>query len=69
MMTVRELINWLSEFDGDLPVVIAEYQGRGVDFAYDIDVIFGECTDWEIDSTYECVQIVTGVQIGTVRSN
>ena len=49
-MTVSELIRWLQEFDGDAEVVIAEYQDRGSDFAYDIgDVSNTRYSNWDDD--------------------
>lgn len=71
-MTVREFINWLKDFDEDKEVVIAEYQKRGCNFAYDIgEVDDGTYDDWEDDDYNredgkECVQIIMGSQIGTM---
>lgn len=83
-MTVSELIRWLQEFDGDAEVVIAEYQDRGSDFAYDIgDVSNTRYSNWDddddttlddwdsddSDGDRTCVQIVLGSQIGTMTDN
>ena len=82
-MTVSELIRWLQEFDGDAEVVIAEYQDRGSDFAYDIgDVSNTRYSNWDDDDDTQddwddddsergrtCVQIVLGSQIGTMTGD
>lgn len=69
-MTVKELINWLQDFDGDTEVVIAEYQSRGCNFAYDIGEVeeckFNDWDDDESDGNGVCVQITMGSQIGTM---
>ena len=69
-MTVNELINLLQDFDGDTEVVIAEYQGHGSNFAYDVGEVSKDRYDnWDEDSLVEdgtCVQIVLGYQIGTM---
>ena len=73
MMTVRELINWLEDFDDGAEVVIAMYQRYGCDFAYDIaEVGDASYNNWDGDNDDDgnCVQIVLGSQIGTmVRNN
>jgi hypothetical protein len=70
-MTVGELINWLKDFDGDEEVVIAEYQSRGNNFAYDVgEVEEGQYNDWDDEDgeePKECVQIILGSQIGTMH--
>ena len=66
-MTVKELINWLKDFDEDLPVVIAEYQSRGTNFAYELDTLENsQYRDWELEEDFDCVEIVMGSQIGTM---
>lgn len=69
-MTVKELINWLQDFDGDTEVVIAEYQNHGSNFAYDVwDVSKTRYNNWyddDIDEDGVCVQITMGSQIGTM---
>lgn len=67
-MTVKELINWLEEFDEDLPVVLAEYQSRGTNFAYELDNMNNSAyRDWELEEDIDCVEIVLGSQIGSMR--
>ena len=81
-MTVRELINELEELVDnygedieDREVVIAEYQTYGSDFAYRIgNIDEGTYTDWdnmnpnnEDDDEPNCVKIVLGRQIGTMK--
>lgn len=82
-MTVGELIRWLQEFDEDAEVVIAEYQDRGSNFAYDIgDVSNKRYSNWDDDDDTQddwddddserdrtCVQIVLGSQIGTMTGD
>ena len=82
-MTVGELIRWLQEFDGDAEVVIAEYQDRGSNFAYDIgDVSNTRYSNWDDDDDTQddwddddsergrtCVSIVLGSQIGTMTGD
>lgn len=69
-MTVKELIDLLQDFDGDTEVVIAEYQSRGTDFAYDVwDVSKTRYSNWDDDALDEngvCVQITIGSQIGSM---
>ena len=69
-MTVGELINWLKDFDRDANVIIAEYQRRGCNFAYDVgEVEGGQYNDWDDEDgeePRECVQIILGSQIGTM---
>lgn len=81
-MTVKELINALKELVEDygeeyenMEVVIAEYQTYGSDFAYNVsDIDAGTYTDWdnmnpdnEDDDKPNCVKIVLGRQIGTMK--
>lgn len=81
-MTVKELINALKELVEDygeeyenMEVVIAEYQTYGSDFAYNVsDIDAGTYTDWddmnpdnEDDDEPNCVKIVLGRQIGTMK--
>ena len=81
-MTVKELINTLEELVEDygeeyedMEVVIAEYQTYGSDFAYNVsDIDAGIYTDWdnmnpdnEDDDESNCVKIVLGRQIGTMK--
>lgn len=69
-MTVGELIDLLKDFDPDTEVVIAEYQSRGCNFAYDVgEVEEGQYNDWDDEDSEEpreCVQIILGSQIGTM---
>lgn len=72
-MTVGELINWLKDFDKDAEVIITKYQKRGCSFAYDIGGIEDnsyddwEDEDYDYENGKECVEIIEGSQIGTVR--
>ena len=67
MMTVRELINWLSDFDDDTEVVIGMRQRYGTDFALEIEYISMESVDvWDEDEESKKVVITEGVQIGGV---
>lgn len=67
MMTVRELINWLSDFDDDTEVVIGMHQRYGTDFAMDIQSISTETVDvWDEDEESTKVVITEGNQIGGV---
>lgn len=83
-MTVKELINELKELVEDygeeyenMEVVIAEYQTYGSDFAYNVSNIDeGTYTDWdnmnpnnEDDDEPNCVKIVLGRQIGTMKDD
>lgn len=66
MMTVGELINWLSDFDEDVEVVIGMRQRYGTDFAMDIQSVSTETVDvWE-DGESTKVVITEGNQIGGV---
>lgn len=69
-MTVRELINWLKDFDEDMEVVIGMRQRYGSDFAIEIaDVSKNKVSpfygDW--DGVAEVVVIEEGGQLGTVE--
>lgn len=69
-MTVRELINWLEDFNEDAEVVIGMHQRYGTDFAMaigevsteKINMFYGD--DEDDDSRY--VVITEGNQIGSV---
>lgn len=69
-MTVKELINWLEDFNEDAEVVIGMHQKYGTDFAMDIDKVSTEkinmfySDDEDDDSRY--VVITEGNQIGSV---
>ena len=69
-MTVRELINWLEDFNEDAEVVIGMHQKYGTDFAMAIGEISTEkinmfySDDEDDDSRY--VVITEGNQIGSV---
>ena len=67
MVTVRELINWLSDFDEDAEVVIGMRQRYGMDFAMEIEDISMENVDvWGEDEESTKVVIAEGIQIGGV---
>lgn len=67
MVTVRELINWLSDFDEDAEVVIGMRQRYGMDFAMEIEDISMENVDvWGEDEESTKVVITEGIQIGGV---
>ena len=69
-MTVKELINWLEDFNEDAEVVIGMHQKYGTDFAMAIDEVSTEKInmfygdDEDDDSRY--VVITEGNQIGSV---
>lgn len=64
-MTVKELINWLNDFDEDAEVVIGMRQRYGSDFAMDIVNISEELVNfWKEKTT--CVVITEGSQVGSV---
>lgn len=67
-MTVKELINWLSEFDKDTEVVIGMQQRYGSDFAMSVeDVSEEKVIEWDSDdSNSKYVVITEGRQIGSV---
>ena len=62
-----------------MEVVIAEYQTYGSDFAYNVsDIDAGTYNDWdnmnpnnknEDDDEPNCIKIVLGRQIGTMKDN
>lgn len=66
MMTVRELINWLEDFDDDTEVVIGMRQRYGTDFAMEIETISVERVDAWDDGKEEMVVITEGNQMGGV---
>ena len=67
-MTVKEMINYLRQFDGNREVIVGEQQRYGSDFAYsisDIDELpFESFKEWEEER--EMVVINLGRQIGTI---
>ncbi len=69
-MTVRELINWLEEFNDDAEVVIGMQQRYGSDFAVEIDDVSGEKVNlWDGDEDNNgtsYVVLTEGRQIGSV---
>ena len=66
-MTVKELINWLSDFDEDKEVVIGMVQHFGSDFAMEIDGVSEEHINyWEDGEEETCIVITEGPQIGSV---
>ena len=66
-MTVRDLIEMLEEFDGDMDVVIGMQQSYGSDFAMDISYDIGEYNvNPFYDDDYHAVVLTEGSQIGTV---
>ena len=67
-MTVRELINWLEEFNEDAEVVIGMPQTYGTDFAIEIDDVSEEKVNlFYGDSEDKFVVITEGSQIGSVN--
>ena len=65
-MTVRELINWLEDFDEDANVVIGMRQKYGTDFAMEIEDISVERVDVWDNGEEETVVITEGSQMGGV---
>lgn len=66
-MTVRELINWLEDFDEDAEVVIGMQQTYGTDFAMEIRNVSEENVNlFYGDSEDKFVVITEGSQIGSV---
>ena len=68
MMTVRELINELENYNDDTPVIIGEQQSYGSDWAYRISEI-SDLTyeDFDYDEEIDCVVLKMGRQTGTVN--
>lgn len=66
-MTVRELIEALERFDGDMEVKIGMIQNYGSNFAMDICDEPEELTidDW-YDGEYKAIVLTMGKQIGIV---
>lgn len=71
-MTVRELINWLEEFDDDQTVMIGMYQNYGSNFAMNIS----EVTEAKCDKFYEfedddeyIVYLIEGRQVGVISED
>ena len=66
-MTVRELINWLEDFDEDAEVVIGMQQTYGTNFAMEIENVSDENVNlFYGDSEDKFVVITEGSQIGSV---
>ena len=66
-MTVRNLINWLEEFDEDATVMIGMYQGYGSDFAYNIDDIEQKSlVGFYGDDEEDVVFLIEGRQVGVL---
>lgn len=66
-MTVRELINWLEDFDEDAIVIIGMQQTYGTDFAMEIENVSDENVNlFYGDSEDKFVVITEGSQIGSV---
>ena len=66
-MTVRELINWLEDFDEDAKVIIGMQQTYGTDFAMEIENVSEENVNlFYGDSEDKFVIITEGSQIGSV---
>lgn len=66
-MTVKELINWLEDFNEDAEVVIGMQQRYGTDFAMEVEEVSEEKVNLfygNDDSDY--VVITEGEQIGSV---
>lgn len=67
VMTVKELIDMLSEFDPDSEVVIGMVQNYGSDFAMEIrGVSYENVYIWQ-DEDAPCVVITEGSQVGIVN--
>ena len=65
-ISVKELINELSQFDPDTKVVIGMVQKYGSDFAMEIsNVSFEQIEMWDYEDE-PCVVITEGKQIGSV---
>lgn len=66
-MTVRELINWLEDFDEDAEVIIGMQQTYGTDFAMEIENVSEENVNlFYGDSEDKFIVITEGSQIGSV---
>lgn len=66
-MTVRELIDWLEDFDEDAKVIIGMQQTYGTDFAMEIENVSEENVNlFYGDSEDKFVVITEGSQIGSV---
>lgn len=70
-MTVKEMINWLEDFDEEAQVLLGIEQRYGSDFAYTIEMIDEHpLNDWdtpvEDDERERVVVITLGSQIGTI---
>ena len=66
-MTVKELINWLEDFDEDAEVVIGMHQRYGTDFAMEIsDVSEEKINPFYGEDDASCVVITEGEQLGSV---
>lgn len=66
-MTVKELINWLEDFDEDAEVIIGMQQTYGTDFAMEIENVSEENVNlFYGDSEDKFVVITEGSQIGSV---
>ena len=69
MMTVRELIDELKNYDENMTVIIGEIQDYGSNWAYNIPEV-SELSYDDFDSEEgdeACVVITQGRQIGTVN--
>ena len=66
-MTVNELIDILSEFDGDAEVVIGMQQRCGSDFMKQIVSVTKEKVDTWYDRGCTAIVITEGAQMGTVH--
>lgn len=72
--TVKEMINWLKDFDEDMEVLLGEEQRYGCDFAYNIrDINERPFTEWDNfgtpvrrDEDKKAVVITLDRQIGTI---
>lgn len=66
-MTVRELIDWLEDFDEDAKVIIGMQQTYGTNFAMEIENVSDENVNlFYGDSEDKFVVITEGSQIGSV---
>lgn len=66
MMTVRDLINELENFDEDTKVVIGMRQSYGSDFAMNIDSVDEHSVNAWYKDDFDAVVLTEGEQIGTV---
>lgn len=68
-MTVRELINMLENFDGDMEVRIGMQQTYGMDFAMSISEVEEYTINAFYGKDYKAVVLTEGGQCGSVNYN